>query len=183
MTKFWDKLLLFIFSATVLVVSTWLLCSSSAWIPIGVNQAFIRYMYTLKVPGYSTIVISILMMLISVRFLWVIIRSRYAQSPSIDQPNEWGNIEVTMKTIEHIACRAVANISGLTDVRARVGRTADGLSVTIRVQIDGTTPISELSEAVQSQVKTQVQQVVGIAVTYVHVYIADLHQTQSSFQI
>ncbi len=180
MTKFWDKLLLFIFSTVVLIVSTWMLFSSSAWIPIRVNQEFLMNMYVFKVPGYSTIVISIIMMLISFRFLRAIIRSRHAQAPSIKQPYEWGHIEVTIKTIEHIACRAVDHITGLTDVKARVVRKADGLSVTIRVQIEGETPIPVLSQEVQSHVKTQVQQVVGIPVTHVYVYIADLSDTASS---
>jgi uncharacterized alkaline shock family protein YloU len=179
MTKFWDKLLLFIFSTVVFIVSTWFLCSASAWIPMDVNQAFLKHMYVSKVPGYSTIVISIVLMLISFRFLWAIIRSRRAQGPTIYQQNDWGHIEVTIKAIEQMACKAVNHISGLTDVKARIQQKADGLYVSIRVQIDGETPIPELSQEMQSLVKTQVQQMTAIPVTHVHVYIADLNQTSS----
>lgn len=182
MAKFFDKMLLFLYSCIVFLFATWMLITSSSWIPISFTKQLVDNMYFRKGPGYSTIAISLLCMLLSVRFIWVIIRSRHARRPTINQSNELGQIQVTIETIEQIALKSAYQIAGISDAKAKVQVTDVGLSIIVRANVDGELTIPELAQQIQSNVKTHIQQIAGIPVAQVNIYISDLNQRPSSIQ-
>ena len=76
-----------------------------------------------------------------------------------------------MHAIEGMVQRLVRNVAGVRDAKALIENFDDGLSVRVRATVGPETPISELSGTIQEAVQTQVQRVVGIAVSRVRVEI------------
>lgn len=182
MVKKFDKFLLFLYSIVVFCFVTWLFVTASAWIPIEITQSWVKRIYYEKAIAYPLLGVSVFLLLCSIRFLWAIIRSRHARGPSIDQSNEFGQIQITLETIEQIAVKAIQKFSGLSDIRTRIQVSDQGLSITIRVHVDGELAIPEVAVNIQTSVKSYVHEITGIPVAKVNVYIANLHQRSSSFQ-
>ncbi len=115
-----DKLLLFIYSFIIFCVAGLFLFISSSWMKLTTTRAMLESLYFDKGPAYTTISMSIVLLLISFRFMWVIVRSRRAQGPTINQRNEFGDIKVTLETIENLSLKSASKARGLKDVRAKV---------------------------------------------------------------
>ncbi|MNM70308.1 hypothetical protein D3C81_819350 [compost metagenome] len=97
--------------------------------------------------------------------------------PSIDQRTEFGDIQISVETIENLSLKAASRVRGIKDVKTRIKITESGLNIIIRALVDGESSIPSLTEEVQKQVHDHVQEITGIPVSYVSVYIANLVQS------
>lgn len=174
MAKILDKLLLFIFSLSILILSVIAILYITEAVP---------FSFTLdeKAPIVvtTTIVISSILILLSIRFFYVSIRRSHASVPSIDQRTEYGDIQISLETIEHLTYKAASRVRGVKEVKTRIRLTEAGLEISVRALVDGETPIPPLSEEVQKQVHDHVGEITGIPVSFVSVYIANLVATST----
>ncbi|MNJ69478.1 hypothetical protein D3C77_658330 [compost metagenome] len=62
-------------------------------------------------------------------------------------------------------------------MKTRIRITDSGLEIVVRALVDGESSIPALTEEVQKQVHDHVEEITGIPVSYVSVYIANLVQS------
>ena len=62
----------------------------------------------------------------------------------------------------------------MKEVKTRIKITESGLEIMIRAVVDGESSIPAMTEEVQKQVHDHVEEITGIPVAYVSVYIANL---------
>jgi uncharacterized alkaline shock family protein YloU len=177
-----DKLLLFLYSLVVFIVSWIVLSAAWNWIPLSTTKQAVDNIYTVKGPAYTTIVLTLVMLLISLRFLYISIRRGRSQAPSIDQRTEFGDIRISIETVENLSLKAAGRIRGVKDLRARVKINQSGLEIMIRTIVDGDHSIPELTEEMQSGVKRYVEDITGIPVASVTVFVANIVQTSPTFK-
>lgn len=175
MAKIIDKLLLFVYSLAVLFLAVLGFAIVFEWIqPSRVNALLFEASVNSAILTVSTI-----LFLISLRFLYISLRRSRNQTGSIDQRTDFGDIRISLETVENLSLKAASRIRGVKDLRSRVRVTDSGLEIQLRTVIDGETSIPQLTEDMQRGVTEHVQEVTGIPVSQVTVYVANVIQTQT----
>ncbi|HZG55374.1 alkaline shock response membrane anchor protein AmaP, partial [Paenibacillus sp.] len=100
-------------------------------------------------------------------------------SGSIDQRTEFGDIRISLETVENLALKAANRVRGVKELRARVRVDDSGLDIQLRSVVDGESSIQQLTEEMQRGVKEHVEDITGIPVATVTVYVANVVQSQS----
>jgi uncharacterized alkaline shock family protein YloU len=177
-----DKLLLFLYSLVIFIVSCFVLSAVWNFIPISSSKHTVDSVYVEKGPAYATIAVTLIILLISIRFLYISLRRGRSQAPSIDQRTEYGDIRISIETVENLALKAAGRIRGVKDLRARVKVNQSGLEITVRAIVDGDSSIPELTEEMQSAVKRYLEEITGIPVDSVTVFVANIEQTSPTFK-
>lgn len=174
-----DRLLLFLYSLAVAAASATAMAAAFAWVPREAARDFLDRLYDRFDVMIPVTTVAVLMFLVSLRFLYVLLRTGRGQPPSIDQRTDFGDIRISLDTVEHLALRAAGRRRGLADLKARVSVDEAGLHIALRTMVDGDSPIPETTEEVQRLVKQHVEEVTGIPVASVSVYVANVLPAQT----
>ncbi|WP_138753409.1 alkaline shock response membrane anchor protein AmaP [Paenibacillus sinopodophylli] len=177
MIKVVDKLLLFLYSIAIGCISVLLVCIGFGWISLSLLSDWIDELYRLDSLKITLIVTGIILFILSLRFFIVSLHRGSASAPSIDQRTDFGDIRISLETIENLALKAASRQRGVKDLRARIRATDAGLDIVIRAVVDGESSIPVLTEEIQRTVKEHVEDIAGIPVMNVAVYVANIIQT------
>ncbi|GIO39005.1 MULTISPECIES: alkaline shock response membrane anchor protein AmaP [Paenibacillus] len=171
MAKILDRLLLFVYSISVGILSVLAILLLTETVDLNLSRQQERGLII------SLIIISAALFLLSIRFFYISIRRDRHALTSIDQRTEYGDIQISTDTIENLSYKAASRVRGIREVKTRIRITDAGLEIMIRAVVDGDSSIPSLTEEVQKQVHDHVQEITGIPVSYVSVYIANLVQS------
>jgi uncharacterized alkaline shock family protein YloU len=180
--KIIDRLLLFLLSLTLIGGTAILLLATFGAIAFEDSLKFLNKVYYNTQTAVPFIVVSTLMLLISVRMLYIAVRPGRVNLPSIDQRTDFGDIRISVETVENLALKAAQRSRGVKDLKTRVSVGPSGLEIIIRTLVDGERSIPSLTEEIQSTVKTQIEEVTGIPVATVSVYVANVIQANHAFK-
>jgi uncharacterized alkaline shock family protein YloU len=179
MGKVADRLLLFLFSIAILFCSAIVLIASFGWIGYGTVIGMVNSMYESAAVNYAVIGVSAVLLVLALRFLFVALRTNRERVGSIDQRTEFGDVRISLETVENLSLKAAMRVRGVKDLRARIGVNEKGLLIQLRTVIDGESSIPQLTEELQRGVKAYVEEVTGIPVATVTVFVANVVQTQT----
>ncbi|WP_310550183.1 alkaline shock response membrane anchor protein AmaP [Paenibacillus glufosinatiresistens] len=173
MAKIVDRLLLFIYSISIGVLS-----AAAILLLTGVLAK------DDLVPDWDAavpflIAAAAVLLLLSLRFFYISLRRDRTSSLSVDQRTEYGDIQISMETIENLSLKAAGRVKGIRDLKSRIRVSQAGLEIMIRGVVDGEHSLPLLTGEVQRQVHEFVQETTGIPVADVSVYIANLTQAPS----
>ncbi|OXM88288.1 alkaline shock response membrane anchor protein AmaP [Paenibacillus rigui] len=182
MVRVIDKLLLFVFSLAVLVACGVLLFCAFGWISYETLGTFAHNVYYDLKTALIFIALTVVVALISIRFLYVSFRRGKANVPSIDQRTDYGDIRISMETVENLSLKAARRTRGVKDLKARVKVSQAGLEIIIRAIVDGESSIPQLTEEMQSGVKSHIEEITGIPVAIVTVFVANIQQSSPTFK-
>ncbi|WP_138493034.1 alkaline shock response membrane anchor protein AmaP [Paenibacillus pinistramenti] len=171
MAKILDRILLFIYSLSIGIISVIAILLITNAVPVSIDSNTEAQLLV------AVLVIAVLLFLLSIRFFYVSVRRDRSSLPSIDQRTEFGDIQISVETIENLSYKAASRVRGVRDVKTRIRVSESGLEINVRALVDGETAIPPLTEEVQKQVHDQVEEITGIPVSYVSVYIANLVQS------
>ncbi len=174
MIKVVDKMLLFLYSIVIIIISLTAAAVGFGWIPKDLTERWLGFVYQEQAIQITVIAVSLTIFLISVRFLFVSFYRGSASAQSIDQRTDFGDIRISMETIENLALKAASRNRSIKDLRARIKVTDAGLEIAIRTVIDGETSIPQLTEEVQGAVKSHVEEITGMPVANVAVFVANV---------
>lgn len=177
MIKVLDKLLLFLYSIAVGVVSVIVLIIGFGGVSREAMNDFVTDLYRLDALQIAFAATGIVLFLLSMRFFVLSFKRGSASAPSIDQRTEFGDIRISLETIENLSLKAASRHRGVKDLRARIRVTDAGLDIVLRAVVDGESPIPALTEEIQRAVKEHVEEIGGIPVTNVTVFIANVIQS------
>lgn len=172
MAKILDRLLLFVYSLSIAILSLLAILLLTDSVPFSLSS-----LEEDKGLFIATIAVSAILFLISIRFFYISIRRDRRSLTSIDQRTEYGDIQISTETIENLSYKAASRVRGIREVKTRIRITEAGLDIMVRAMVDGDSSIPALTEEVQKQVHDHVEEITGIPVSYVSVYIANLVQS------
>lgn len=122
----------------------------------------------------AVVIVSFAVLLVALRMLYISLRSGNGVPPTIDQRTTFGDVRISLETVENLTLKAASRTKGMKDLKARVNVTEAGLELSIRAVVDGDAPIPDMTEETQRVVKEHVETITGIPVASVSVYIANL---------
>jgi uncharacterized alkaline shock family protein YloU len=182
MGKMFDRLLLFLFSIVIGVAAVYALVVVSGLISYTAASDFLYDVYHDTFTAYTIITVAVVLLLLSIRFLYISVKKGRGQAPSIDQRTDHGDIRISIETVENLALKAASRSRGVKDLKARVSVNDSGLEIIIRTIVDGESSIPDLTEEVQRSVKEHVQEITGIPVAFVSVFIANIISSTPTFR-
>ncbi|QGQ97104.1 alkaline shock response membrane anchor protein AmaP [Paenibacillus psychroresistens] len=182
MAKIIDRLLLFILSLTIIGSACLLLLAAFGVVPYDSTIKFVRDVYYESKTAVWFITASMIILLIGIRMFYIAVRPSSVNSPSIDQRTDFGDIRISVDTVENLALKAAQRSRGVKDLKARVSISPSGLEIIIRTLVDGESSIPNLTEEIQQTVKTQIEEVTGIPVASVSVFVANIIQASPAFK-
>lgn len=179
MIRVMDKLLLFLLSIIVGALSVIAVSIGMNWIPEEWSTEVIHDLYSGNAEWLQWTVtgISVVLFLIALRFFYVSLRRSNSSAPSIDQRTEFGDIRISIETVENLALKAAGRQRGVKDLRARIRISEAGIDISLRAIADGESSIPVLTEDIQRAVKTHVEEITGIPVANVAVFVANIIQS------
>ncbi|MDR6224651.1 alkaline shock response membrane anchor protein AmaP [Desmospora profundinema] len=173
------RLLLLIFSLILLVVSG--IGALIAFdVGVGKEETVTRWManvYHDSQIRWPILVTSLILVLVSLRVIIQLSVNR-DRDRGVDRITEFGHVRISLKTLESLALQSGNRIKGIYDLSARVRHddTHSSVGIGLKLTVDGDIPIQTLSEELQQTVKTHVEEVAGVTVHQISVYIADTVQ-------
>lgn len=173
MAKILDRLLLFLYSLSIGILSVIAILLLSGVIPDEYELQDGPAVYI------ASITVAVILFLLSIRFFYISLRRDRASLPSVDQRTEYGDIQISMETIENLSLKAAGKVKGIRDLKSRIRVSQAGLEIMIRAVVDGEHSLPLLTTEVQRGVHDFVQETTGIPVADVSVYIANLTQSPS----
>jgi uncharacterized alkaline shock family protein YloU len=168
-----------VYTVFVGVALVFLLVAAFGLVPIETAGDFLYDLYYTESVAYPIIALAVFTLLVTCRFFYVAIRRGRSQVPSIDQRTDFGDIRISLETVENLSLKAAGRVRGVKDLKARVSVTDAGLEIMIRALVDGENSIPDLSEEVQRSVKGHLEDVTGIPVAQVSVFVANVTQSTS----
>ncbi|WP_276351940.1 alkaline shock response membrane anchor protein AmaP [Cohnella caldifontis] len=183
MIKVLDRLLLFLYSVAIGALAVLaILAASGVFAPSSLVQFVSELAGEDRGVQGTVIGVSVVVLLVSLRFFIVSVRRSGTSAPSIIQKTEHGDIRISVETVENLALKAASRTRGVKDLKARVRVADSGLQIMIRAFIDGEGSIPALSEDMQRTISQQVEEATGIPVANISVYIANVTQAPASFK-
>lgn len=173
MAKIVDRLMLFIYSLSIGVISVVAILLLSGAIPYDLTYDWEQRLV------WGGIIAAAVLFLMSIRFFYISVRRDRAVTNSIDQRTEFGDIQISVETIENLCLKAASRVRGVRDLKSRIKVSQSGLDIAIRAVVDGEESIPGLTTEVQKQVHDFVEDTTGIPVSSVSVYIANVVQAPS----
>ncbi|SEN18221.1 alkaline shock response membrane anchor protein AmaP [Paenibacillus sp. OV219] len=179
MIRVLDKFLLFLYSLAIGAVAVIAFCAGMYWFPEDWLSNLVHNLYSGDYDWLqaTVLIVSVIVFLISLRFFYVSLKRSNASSPSIDQRTEFGDIRISLETVENLALKAASRQRGVKELKARIRISEAGIEVSLRAIADGESSIPVLTEEIQRAVKSHVEEITGIPVAGVSVFVANIIQT------
>lgn len=176
--KLLDRVLVFCLSVFVTVAS-----ALGVWISSGLGLSehdavrLVSVLYTHPAQRWTAVGLGLLLMLVGLRLLVATV-SRTGADRGVDRLTEIGYIRISLDTLESLAVKAARRVRGIRNLTARVRMSGNNASVGVglKLTVDGETPIQTLSEELQRVVKSHLEEIAGVTVDQISIYIADTVQ-------
>ncbi|MGB9867031.1 MAG: alkaline shock response membrane anchor protein AmaP [Bacillota bacterium] len=165
-----DRLLLVIYTFLLAAFSVVVTMASLGW------RSALDYMVTVATSGntrWAAALTGVVFFAISVKLLYMAFRRRY-HGQTVVHETPLGEVRVSLDAVEALVKRVVRQIDGVRDVKALVTTGSGLVDVELRVAVSPEVSIPGTSEDIQSAVKNQVRNVVGVNVGSVKVYVENI---------
>ncbi len=170
-----DRFILTIYSLALIVISIAALGILLNYIPLAVVQDTVADIYGSTAVHIPYVIVVVIFFLISLRFFFgSFIPQKSRQEKAIRQRGEYGEVHITLNTIQSIAERVARKVKGVRELRTTVKALESGNIISLRVTVDGETSIPEMTQALQYEVKTNVETIAGVDITEVKVIVAEV---------
>lgn len=172
-----DRFILTLYSFALIVLSCVAIGATSGLIPADYLRPYAEQMLTGSHPAY--LIVAIIFLIVSLRFFFSSFRSRQPKRErGIRQRSDLGEVNITLQTIQTIAERAARRVKGVRDLKTVVRAHESGNMITLRVSVDGETPLPELTQQLQAVVKEQVEGIAGVMISEVAVVVTEVTQSE-----
>ncbi|MFY0543259.1 alkaline shock response membrane anchor protein AmaP [Brevibacillus sp. H7] len=170
-----DRFILTIYSFALIVLSCIMIGVTSGLIPADYVRPYVEQMLSGTQMAY--LIVAVIFLVVSLRFFFSSFRRQKRKGEKgIRQHSDLGEVNITLQTIQTIAERAARRIKGVRDLKTSVKAVESGNIIALRVSVDGETPLPELTQKMQYDVKNQVESIAGVAIAEVSVIVTEVAQ-------
>lgn len=176
-----DRFILTLYSFALIVLSAAGIGLALKVLPFAYAQTLLQDIYAGFGPNIPYLIVGIIFLIISLRFFFSAFSFRKQKAEKgIRQRSEYGEINITLQTIQAIAERAARKIKGVRELKTAVKALESGNIIALRISVDGETPIPEMTQKLQFEVKAQVEAIAGVEIAEVTVVVTEVAQQENS---
>lgn len=118
-------------------------------------------------------VIAAVFFAVSVRLIFFAFRGR-DRGQAVMHESSLGEIRISLDAVENLVRKVARGVKGVREMKADVTNTNAGLAVELKGIISPEVSIPEVSEEIQSAVKSYVRRVVGVEVAEVRIKVENI---------
>lgn len=150
----------------ILILGLGILILGTGW---NVPHDWVAQMLELiRAHSWETMAVGALCLLLGLLFL---VRPRENREVAFVVPSRLGEVRITQDALRGIVARAALGIEGVRQVDATLWQRPEGLEITVSGELLAEVVLTEISEALQTAVKRDVENYTGIRVTEVKVLV------------
>lgn len=121
--------------------------------------------------------IGLVLLILSIYFLGLVFKTR-KEKKSVNKVTDIGEISISLMSLENIALSATKKLDGISGTKAIVSRQDKNVAITVKTHVYPDINIPSLSEKIQSIVKTAVEDISGITVSSVRVFVESITESE-----
>lgn len=174
MAKMYDRILLLIFSAVTAFLAVVTVGVTFGWVGYDRLSGYVHTVYSEPLPRGAFAAMAVLLLLLSLRFVYLSMRRDDGRFPSVERRTDYGEVRISYETLQNLALKAAGRIKGLGDIRARIRLLEKGLEIELSTLADGEMSITAICEETQRSVKTHIEEMTGLPVAGVSVYVRNV---------
>jgi len=170
-----DRFILTIYSLVLIFLSILAIGVFSNLIDRSLVEQFFSAIYGSSTINLPYLIVAVIFLAISIRFFFSGFRvRRNREDKAIFLRNDYGHVSISLDTIRAIAERAARKVKGVRDLKTHVSSKDLGNVVSLRVTFDGETPLPELTQNLQQEVKARVEAITGLDIAEVSVKVVEV---------
>nr|WP_264484430.1 alkaline shock response membrane anchor protein AmaP [Brevibacillus borstelensis] len=179
LVNLFDRFILTLYSFALIVLSVSVIGASSGLIPAEYIRPYLEQLLGGFQPAY--LITAVIFLIVSLRFFFSSFRrsKKPKTEKGIRQRSDLGEVNITLQTIQTIAERAARRVKGVRDLKTVVRALESGNTITVRVSVDGETPLPELTQKLQTDIKEQVEGIAGVIISEVAVVVTEVAQHEN----
>lgn len=169
-----DRIILLLYSLSIAVIA----CLWIAFLLDGITIEQVESTFTMlkenRLEQLIAIAVSLLFLVASFYLIYRAIRTEAGKPRTVDQRTEIGDVRISLETIENLALKAASQVHSLQNTRARIHLDDRGLEIELKAFVDGEESIPERTEEAQRTIRQHLEDITGIPVAKVSIYIANI---------
>lgn len=122
--------------------------------------------------------VGIIVALLSLTLLYLGLKKGIGEDGILVDKSLLGEVSVSSDAIKLIIMKAVRQIDGVKEIRSRIKRRPDGLSITLEMMVNPEKSIPELSSATQKIVKEYLEGIGGLQIAEIKVKFDDFNASR-----
>jgi uncharacterized alkaline shock family protein YloU len=115
-----------------------------------------------------------IVVLVGLRLLWVSLLSKPGGRHVVLTESSLGQVNISLMAIESLVEKTVSQFNGVRDVKPNIIQVKQGIGINIRVAVTPDVNLPQLSEEIQSRVKSKVLEVTGISVNTIKIAVKNI---------
>lgn len=172
--KYLDRLINFIFSIVILILSIVVIMVSAGFIGYESVDNWMRLNMFSEANNTITCIVAIVTFLLALKTTVFLSRMSPKKKNTILVDTNHGKIQIVAETIEGTARSVVKDIDEIKDVQVRMIKEKKGVKIYMVLLVLPTTNIMELSAMVQDEVKKAIEDTTGVKVNNVDIKIKNI---------
>lgn len=177
--KFFDKMILALFSIIMLLLSITICFYALDWID---GNIITDCLQVIKEHSAITIGVSLVFVLLAIKGIFFKASTtvtREKNSDGILLKNDNGKLVISRETIENIVNGVAKGFEGTQSVSTKLSVINNSISVLVNLQVVGGVSISELSINLQNKIKEAVKRVTNLELSEVNIRVKSISDVQS----
>ncbi|QZY56961.1 alkaline shock response membrane anchor protein AmaP [Crassaminicella profunda] len=168
--KLIDRIFLSLYSLCIAILSlVFIIAPFNNWL-----YTWTSYILKVYRMNWEYMIIPVIFLLISMRFLFSGSKKNHLKSNSIIKHTSYGEVKITMETIENMAHKCAKAVHGLRDIKALSHDSHDGLIITIKAFALSDINIPETAMTIQKKIKEHIEETTGVVVKEVKITIDNI---------
>lgn len=172
--KYLDKLINFIFSLVILVLSIIVIMVSAGFIEYTEVDNYIRGNIFSEENNTTTCIVAIVTVLAALKTTIFLSKTNVKKKSAIMVDTNNGKIQIAQETIENTARSAIKDYEEVRDAQVRMIKEKKGVNIYMVLLVLPNTNIIELSSKVQDDVKEAIEDTTGVKVNNVDIKIKNI---------
>lgn len=178
--KYLDKLINFIFSLIILVLSIVVIRVSAGFLEYVEVDNFIRTNIFSDENNTITCIVAIVTAIAAIKTTFFLSKTNVKKKSAIMVDTNNGKIQIASETIENIAKSAIKDYEEVRDAQVRMIKEKKGVNIYMVLLVLPNTNIIELSSKVQDVVKESIEDTTGVKVNNVDIKIKNITDTRKT---
>lgn len=172
--KYLDRLINFIFSLVILVLSIVIIMVSAGFIEYNGVDNYIRSNVFSDANNTITCIVAIITLLASLKTTIFLSKTNKNKKTAIMVDTTHGKIQIAGETIENTAKSAIVDYEEIKDVQVKMVKEKKGVNIYMVLLVLPNTNIIELSASVQDVVKEAIEGTTGVKVNNVDIKVKNI---------
>ncbi|HHW60632.1 MAG TPA: alkaline shock response membrane anchor protein AmaP [Syntrophomonadaceae bacterium] len=166
------RLLLFLYNVLLIFIAGML---AAAGLGRPEPLQWIEYILATPTNRLVTAIVGLILLVLGIIGLVYSLKSESSEEGVPVANNFWGQVSISVAAIKVIIAKAVKEVEGVKDVRAKISSSPRGVVVELQMNVNPELPVPELTKNVQEKVQEYLEKTAGLEIDKIKVLVDDLN--------